>query len=170
MQTNGIIRRIDDLGRIVIPREYRRLYSIEVGDPMEISAKEGEILIKKVDTAHALIKNAQKILPQAKSKIHGALLLFDKRELLYCFGEKIDGLFEKTPLAVQKCMSELSVVSVDGGVFGDLEGYNATVYPSHSNGDCFGALTHIYEGGESETEQALLSLSASVIAEYMQKY
>ena len=51
MKTTGIVRRVDDLGRIVIPREYRRAYEIEIGDPMEISADEnGIITLKRVDT------------------------------------------------------------------------------------------------------------------------
>jgi AbrB family looped-hinge helix DNA binding protein len=37
MKATGIIRRIDDLGRIVIPKEIRRTYRIEEGDPLEIS-------------------------------------------------------------------------------------------------------------------------------------
>ena len=51
MKTTGIVRRVDDLGRIVIPREYRRAYDIEIGDPMEISADEnGIISLRRVDT------------------------------------------------------------------------------------------------------------------------
>ena len=50
MKTTGIVRRVDDLGRIVIPREYRRAYDIEIGDPMEITADEnGIITLKRVD-------------------------------------------------------------------------------------------------------------------------
>lgn len=36
MQSTGIIRRIDDLGRIVIPKELRRTLNFEVGDPIEM--------------------------------------------------------------------------------------------------------------------------------------
>lgn len=61
METNGIIRRIDDLGRIVIPREFRRLHGIDLGDPMEISATpNGEIIVKKADTSEELGKIAKK--------------------------------------------------------------------------------------------------------------
>ena len=37
MKSTGIVRRIDDLGRIVIPKEIRRTFRIEEGDPLEIS-------------------------------------------------------------------------------------------------------------------------------------
>lgn len=51
MKTTGIVRRLDELGRIVIPREYRRLYGINIGDPLEIVAMEnGDIVISKIST------------------------------------------------------------------------------------------------------------------------
>lgn len=47
MKATGIIRRIDDLGRIVIPREVRRQLKIKEGDPLEIFlTKDGEIILK----------------------------------------------------------------------------------------------------------------------------
>ncbi|MCH5163950.1 MAG: AbrB/MazE/SpoVT family DNA-binding domain-containing protein [Clostridiales bacterium] len=56
MRTTGIVRRLDELGRIVIPREYRRLYSINIGDPLEIVAMEnGDIVISKVSTESDLV-------------------------------------------------------------------------------------------------------------------
>lgn len=56
MKTTGIVRRLDELGRIVIPREYRRLYSINIGDPLEIVAMEnGDIVISKVNTESDLV-------------------------------------------------------------------------------------------------------------------
>lgn len=44
---NGIIRRIDDLGRIVIPKNLRRDMHINEGDPMEVYLRDGEIVIRK---------------------------------------------------------------------------------------------------------------------------
>ena len=44
--TIGIIRRFDDLGRIVIPKEIRRKFKINVGEPVEICIAEGGILVK----------------------------------------------------------------------------------------------------------------------------
>ena len=44
---NGIIRRIDDLGRIVIPKILRSDMHIDEGDPMEIYLRNGEIIIRK---------------------------------------------------------------------------------------------------------------------------
>lgn len=48
MKATGIVRRIDDLGRVVIPKEIRRTLRIKEGDPLEIfTDREGEIILKK---------------------------------------------------------------------------------------------------------------------------
>ena len=48
MKATGIIRRVDDLGRIVIPREIRRTMKIKEGDPLELyTTNQGEVVFKK---------------------------------------------------------------------------------------------------------------------------
>lgn len=48
MKATGIVRRIDDLGRVVIPKEIRRTLRIKEGDPLEIfTNSEGEVIFKK---------------------------------------------------------------------------------------------------------------------------
>ena len=48
MKATGIVRRIDDLGRVVVPKEIRRTLRIREGDPLEIfTDREGEIVLKK---------------------------------------------------------------------------------------------------------------------------
>ena len=48
MKATGIIRKIDDLGRIVIPKEIRKSLHIREGDPLEIYIeKDGEIVLRK---------------------------------------------------------------------------------------------------------------------------
>ena len=48
MKATGIVRRIDDLGRVVIPKEIRRTMRIREGDPLEIyTDSDGEVIFKK---------------------------------------------------------------------------------------------------------------------------
>ena len=48
MKATGIVRRIDDLGRVVIPKEIRRTLRIREGDPLEIfTEKDGSVIFKK---------------------------------------------------------------------------------------------------------------------------
>lgn len=52
MRATGIVRRIDDLGRVVIPKEIRRSLRIKEGDPLEIfTTREGEVVFKKYNYA-----------------------------------------------------------------------------------------------------------------------
>ena len=47
MKSTGVIRRIDDLGRIVIPKEIRKNLRIKEGDNLEIFVKDEDIILKK---------------------------------------------------------------------------------------------------------------------------
>lgn len=47
MSDSGIVRNLDNLGRVVIPKEMRKLLSIEVGDPVEIIKDKNTIVLKK---------------------------------------------------------------------------------------------------------------------------
>ena len=48
MKATGIVRRIDDLGRVVVPKEIRRTLRIREGDPLEIFTEQnGAIVLKK---------------------------------------------------------------------------------------------------------------------------
>ena len=47
MKSTGIVRRIDDLGRIIIPKDIRRVFHITEGDPMEIFVDEDSVILKR---------------------------------------------------------------------------------------------------------------------------
>ena len=48
MKATGVVRRIDDLGRVVIPKEIRKTLRIKEGDPLEIfTDREGSIILRK---------------------------------------------------------------------------------------------------------------------------
>lgn len=52
MNTTGLVRRVDDLGRVVIPKEVRRMMQIREGDPLEIlvNKENGTVTLKKYNT------------------------------------------------------------------------------------------------------------------------
>ena len=55
MKATGIVRRIDDLGRVVIPKEIRRTLRIREGDPLEIyTATDGEVIFKNIRLSESL--------------------------------------------------------------------------------------------------------------------
>lgn len=64
MKTTGIIRRVDDLGRIVLPKEIRRKVGITEGAPMEIFTDSDRIVLKKYNTSEEMI-NLVSVLEEA---------------------------------------------------------------------------------------------------------
>jgi AbrB family transcriptional regulator (stage V sporulation protein T) len=62
MKATGIVRRIDELGRVVIPKEIRRTMRIHEGDPLEIytDGQSGTVILKKYSTLGSLPDNADK--------------------------------------------------------------------------------------------------------------
>ena len=62
MKATGIVRRIDDLGRVVIPKEIRRTLRIREGDPLEIfTDREGEIILKKYQPGCIFCNDARNV-------------------------------------------------------------------------------------------------------------
>jgi AbrB family transcriptional regulator (stage V sporulation protein T) len=62
MKATGLVRRIDDLGRVVIPKEIRRTYGINSGDPLEIfTDNEGCIILKKYDPLPEIRNRVEKL-------------------------------------------------------------------------------------------------------------
>lgn len=76
MKATGIVRRIDDLGRVVIPKEIRRTLRIREGDPLEIFVdREGEVILKKYSPIGELGDFAQEYVDTlAESTGHIALI------------------------------------------------------------------------------------------------
>ena len=54
MRATGVVRKIDDLGRVVIPREIRKQFGIKDGDPLEIFVSKDKIILRKCDVSIGL--------------------------------------------------------------------------------------------------------------------
>ena len=59
MKSTGIVRKVDELGRVVIPRELRRTLGIENGDPMEIFMAGDRIILRKYEPTCIFCGNAE---------------------------------------------------------------------------------------------------------------
>ena len=64
MKSTGLVRRVDDLGRVVIPKEIRRHFRIREGDPLEIFMSEDGVIFKKYNTT-ASVKSCLDDLAEA---------------------------------------------------------------------------------------------------------
>ena len=83
MNTTGIVRRIDDLGRIVIPKEIRKTLRIKDGDPLEINISNENIILKKYSTLED-IRDVFKIFIDKISVLTAKNILICDRDKIIC--------------------------------------------------------------------------------------
>mgnify|MGYP002762262250 FL=1 len=87
MRATGIVRRIDDLGRVVVPKEIRRTLRIREGDPLEIfTDKDGEIILKKYSPIGELGAFAQQYVEAAAQIIGHAVCVSDRDQIIAVAG------------------------------------------------------------------------------------
>ena len=70
MKTTGIIRRIDDLGRVVIPREIRRRLNIKEGDPMELIVGDEMVCFQKYCAEEGYKERIERLLANLDEDYH----------------------------------------------------------------------------------------------------
>lgn len=86
MKATGIVRRIDDLGRVVIPKEIRRTMRIREGEPMEIfTSHEGEIVLRKYSPIEEL-GNLSREYAQAMAQALGCLVCISDHDQIVAAG------------------------------------------------------------------------------------
>ena len=86
MYTTGIVRRIDDLGRIVIPKEIRKKLRIRDGENLEILVRDDEIVLKK----YSVMKNIEDFASNFTDAIYGFIkhniLITNDNKIIECSG------------------------------------------------------------------------------------
>ena len=101
MKATGIVRRIDDLGRVVIPKEIRRTMRIREGDPLEIfTDKDGELIFKKYSPIGELADFAAKICDSLRRSTDGIAAVCDRDSIIAISGGAKRELLEK-PVSAQ---------------------------------------------------------------------
>ncbi|WP_343207956.1 stage V sporulation protein T [Anaerolentibacter hominis] len=87
MKATGIVRRIDNLGRVVLPKEIRRTLRIREGDPLEIfTGKEGEIVLKKYSPVGELSQFAKEYTEALSSVTGLSACITDRDQLVAAAG------------------------------------------------------------------------------------
>ncbi len=177
MKATGIVRRIDDLGRVVIPKEIRRTMRIREGDPLEIfTEKDGEVIFKKYSPIGELGDFAI-TYAETLSKTSGkATLITDRDNIIAVSGLPKKELLEKrVSSGIESVMNDKQVfrsASGDGiAVAEGIDKYNAgVVVPIVSEGDTIGSVIFIMKDGESagEIESKLAESAAGFLGKHME--
>lgn len=96
MKATGIVRRIDDLGRVVIPKEIRRTMRIREGDPLEIfTDKDGELIFKKYSPIGELSDFAAQICDSLRKSTDGIAAVCDRDSIIAIAGGARRELLDK---------------------------------------------------------------------------
>lgn len=87
MKATGIVRRIDDLGRVVIPKEIRRVLRIREGDPLEIyTNNSGEVILKKYSPINELSHYASEYAETAANILGASVVISDTDQVIAVSG------------------------------------------------------------------------------------
>ncbi len=108
MKATGIVRRIDDLGRVVIPKEIRRTLRIREGDPLEIFVdREGEVILKKYSPIGELGDFAKEYADSLHEAIGHIACIADRDNIIAVAGAaKKEFLNKPVGAAIEKVMEE----------------------------------------------------------------
>lgn len=177
MKATGIVRRIDDLGRVVIPKEIRRTLRIREGDPLEIFVdRDGEVILKKYSPISELSDFAKEYAEALYDSLGNPVLICDRDTYIaVAGGSKKDYLNKNISELIEKTMEERNSVLVNQQgetslVDGNMETVSAyTIGPIIANGDPIGSvIIFSKENSLGEVEQKAVETAAGFLARQME--
>lgn len=179
MKATGIVRRIDDLGRVVIPKEIRRTMRIREGDPLEIyTDKDGEVIFKKYSPMGELSEFAGSIC-ETLSKTTGRIAAVSDRDAVIAVSgvSKRELLDKPNSAELERIMEERQVYQYAAGdsLIPAVEGVDkyalAVAAPIISEGDLMGCVMFLIHDGDrplGETEYKLAQTVAGFLGKQME--
>lgn len=144
MKATGIVRRIDDLGRVVVPKEIRKVLRIREGDPLEIyTGTAGEVILKKYSPISELGQIAESFAETASAVLGLPVLISDTDRFIAASGlRKKDYLNQQIDTALDEiiqCKEKSKTAS-------------RLVVPILTNGDPIGSVTVLPTENHALTE------------------
>ena len=182
MKATGVVRRIDDLGRIVIPKEIRKVLRIKEGDPIEIfTGREGEVILKKYSPIGELSEFATNYAETlAKTTGHIACIT-DKDTIIAVSGgskkefleqdisQELEKLMEDKEVYTSKENSDISM-PITKNEKSENKKNAQIVYPIISNGDTIGTVILMSKDSKTkmnEVEKKVAQSAATFLASQM---
>lgn len=184
MKATGIVRRIDDLGRVVIPKEIRRTLKIREGDPLEIFVdRDGEVILKKYSPIGELGDFAQEYADSLYEAIGHVACIADRDSVIAVAGApKKEFINRPLSAAVEKVMETRKSVLIEDTttheLYRDAEEDTASrfvaeaIAPIISEGDPIGAVivgTREREAKIGDLELKLIETAAGFLAKQMEQ-
>ncbi len=179
MKATGIVRRIDDLGRVVIPKEIRRTMRIREGDPLEIyTDNDGEVIFKKYSPIGELSSFASQYA-EVLNKVGGyPVVVCDRDHVISVAGiPKKELLERRVSPALEEMMEQRRnfAIAGDGKRMQPVEGvdrFALVVAPIIAAGDVCGSLMFIAGDNPvsaTDTEIKLIQVGAAFLGKQMEE-
>lgn len=149
MRATGIVRRIDDLGRVVIPKEIRRTLRIREADPLEIfTDREGEIILKKYSPIGEMSTFARQYAESLAQVSGHAAVITDRDQFIAASGGMKNFVGKNISAALESCIEKRQTMLAGKGernffavMENDPEEYvQEAICPIISEGDVIGAV------------------------------
>lgn len=179
MKATGIVRRIDDLGRVVIPKEIRRTMRIREGDPLEIyTAADGEVIFKKYSPIGELSPLTAQYAEVLYRSTNLPVLIFDRDKVIACAGiSKKEVLDRRLSQELEDHMEQReSYLAKDGAASllpaDGVERKAAVAVPILAAGDVAGAVALLCDDKQTQASQAdikLVQVAASFLGRQMEE-
>ncbi|MBO8127091.1 MAG: stage V sporulation protein T [Firmicutes bacterium] len=185
MKATGIVRRIDDLGRVVIPKEIRRTLRIREGDPLEIFVdRDGEVILKKYSPIGELGEFAKEYADSLHDSTGHIAIITDRDTVIAVSGASAKEFMDKPiTAAAEKIMEDRRAELVEdtakakGGQEGTeiIEGAHFTsqvIVPIIAEGDPIGSViiaTQEENVRLGELELKLAETAAGFLAKQMEQ-
>lgn len=163
MKATGIVRRIDDLGRVVIPKEIRRTMRIREGDPLEIyTDREGEVIFKKYSPIGELVSFASQYAETLHKVCTLSVVICDRDAVIACAGvPKKEYSDKRLSQELEKIMEGRSLYLYNESsekfspIDDDASHYVSCAMPIISEGDVIGCVVSLV--GEEDTSKERVS-------------
>ena len=180
MKATGIVRRIDDLGRVVIPKEIRRTLRIREGDPLEIFVdRDGEVILKKYSPIGELGDFAKEYAESLFESIGHVTMISDRDTIISVAGGSKKELLEKSIGSIlESCMeNRKSVLELNSGTYElvrDIqEAFSSYVAaPIIAGGDPIGTVVIFSKDEQNKVgllEQKMVETAAAFLAKQMEQ-
>lgn len=178
MRATGIVRRIDDLGRVVIPKEIRRTMRIREGDPLEIfTDTQGEVIFKKYSQLGEMSLMAADYTDCLYKNISMPVLITDRDSVVSCAGiQKKEAIGRRNTQALEDIMENRTpfISSNKDDKLQAIEGLEKKAilaFPIISSGDVAGSIILLENENFmlSSTETRLLQVAASFLGKQMEE-
>ena len=166
MKATGIVRRIDDLGRVVIPKEIRRTLRIREGDPLEIfTDRDGEVIFKKYSPRGEMGAIASE-LAEALARTAGmSCAICDRDAVIAAAGGAKKDILEKRisadleQIMEQSVTDERRVGETQEVTVSDRDAYIVVVAaPIITDGDVTGCVTFLSEDENAAAAEVTVKL------------